>query len=101
MSFFKEWFTFKIKNPPQNEASSSVSFLDLLNCGDEFIFEYNNVKYEIVRGDGNCPTLEGLALYLSDCEQGTFIKSFKSNEDFLNNAVLEDKPISEIIDDIK
>lgn len=76
------------------------SFLELLSCHDEFVFNYNGIKYEIVNGDED-GLGSGISLYLSDSGLGKFIKSFNDKNDFLNNGRIDGKKIFDIINEIE
>lgn len=75
------------------------TFLELLNCHDEFVFIYNGVKYEIVNGDENGEGT-GISLYFSDYGHGKFIKSFKDENDLLENGEINGKIIAKILNEI-
>ncbi len=81
-------------------SEENPTFLELLDWHDEFVFIYKGVKYEIVNGD-EYGIGAGISLYLSDDKYGTFIQSFTDKHDFLKNAKIEGKSISEILNEIK
>lgn len=81
-------------------SKENPTFLELLDWHDEFVFTYNEIKYEIVNGD-EYGEGKGISLYLSDDAYGTFIQSFISKDDFLKNAKIEGKSIIKILNKIK
>lgn len=64
-------------------------FMDLLIHNEEFVFFYEGIAYEIVYDPKLC-------LYLSDGKHGTFIQSFNSHEDFICNASINGRKVSEV-----
>ena len=78
-------------------SAENPTFLELLDCHDEFVFIYNGIEYEIVSGDEDGEGT-GFSLYFS---YGDFIQSFEDKDDFLKNGKIEGKSIIEIVDEIK
>ncbi len=81
-------------------SKENPTFLELLDWHDEFVFCYNGIKYEIVNGD-EYGEGGGISLYLSDDSYGTFLQSFISKDDFLQNAKIEGESIIKILNKIK
>lgn len=72
----------------------------LIECNWEFVFTYQNVKYEIVY-ETNEENRIMLSLYLcDDTQSGKLIKRFENNEDFYANCFIEDKNIMTIVNDL-
>ena len=82
-----------------NEHFPETTFIDLLNLGEDFIFYYKDVAYDIMMGEDELPSGHTLSLYLTD--ENKFIKSFIDKDDFLQNGEIDGKKISQIINKIQ
>lgn len=67
-------------------------FIELLLINEEFVFSYNGIKYEVI-----WETETKRSIYLSTNE---LLESFSSNEELLENAVIQGKKLKDIINDI-
>lgn len=67
------------------------TFLEYTSYNEEFGFEYNGVKYEVVSEFGR---------YIHKVEGNILIQSFKNNEQLLENATIEGLKLSSILDKI-
>lgn len=70
-----------------------MDFIELLYCNDEFSFKYNDIKYAIVSENGN------RSIY--DEKTNKIIGRYLSNDNLLNNAVIDGKKIAEILNEIE
>ena len=68
------------------------NFIELLLINEEFAFSYSGIKYEVI---WESPTKR--SIYLST---NKLLESFSSNEELLENAVIQGKKIKDIINDI-
>ena len=68
-------------------------FIELLLINEEFVFSYNGIDYEVIWESGT-----KRSIYLSTNE---LLESFSSNEELLENAVIQGKKLKDIINDIK
>ncbi len=84
----------------KNRKNRLPTFMDLINCNDEFAFSYHGITYELINGDEEGKGM-GCSLYLANSDKGTFLHSFASRKDFLDNAKIESKNIAEILNDIQ
>lgn len=67
-------------------------FIESLLINEEFVFSYNGIKYEVI-----WETETKRSIYLSTNE---LLESFSSNEELLENAVVQGKKLKDIINDI-
>ena len=72
----------------KNRKNRLPTFMELINCNDEFAFSYHGITYELINGDEEGKGM-GCSLYLA------------SRKDFLDNAKIESKNIAEILNDIQ
>lgn len=71
------------------------SFIERIDCQDEFVFIYNGIKYEIVYDD------RLLLLFFSDTSGEILIDSFADKADFLQRCRICGTSILELIDQIE
>lgn len=87
-------------NDYKKKENHLPTFMELIDCNDEFAFSYHGILYELINGNEEGKGM-GCSLYLADSNRGTFLQSFSSRKDFLDNAKIDGKNISEILDDIQ
>ena len=69
-----------------------MTFLELLKCNDEFTFEYEKTKYEVICENGKRCIYEQ--------RTNTLIGEYMSNDDLIKKAQINGKKVFEIIKEI-
>ena len=87
-------------NDYKEKEKHSPTFMELIDCNDEFAFFYHGTPYELINGNEDGKGM-GCSLYLADGNQGKFLQSFSSRKDFLDYAKIDGKNIVEILRDIQ
>lgn len=87
----------------KDESTQKITILELkkmleLNC--EIVFEYEKEEYEIVQ-NGNYIELHYNCIYKDGVTKSLYYHKFTSPKDFIENAMIHDKKIEQIINDIK
>lgn len=90
-------------NFQKNELTKKITiseFKNMLELNYEIVFEYEKEQYEIVQ-NGNYIEFHYNCIYEDGVTKSSYYLKFSSPNDFIENALIHDKRIEQIIDDIK